>query len=234
MELADRLRSVQERIASAARRAGRRPEDVVLMGVSKLHPAAAVREAYRAGLRLFGESRVGEAAAKFPPLLQELEGVELHMIGSLQRNKAKNAVGLFSCVQSLDREELAVELSKRAEAAGTTIDVLFELHTGEDSKAGFPDVPSLAKVVETALSLPGLRIRGLMTMAPWVREEEPIRRSFRTLSRAREFLASRFPEVDWSVLSMGMSNDFELAVEEGSTLLRVGTAIFGAPEEQPR
>ncbi len=227
MNIAESIEAVRGRIESACRRSGRDPREVRLMGVSKFHGAEAVRLAREAGLSLFGESRVQEANGKFPGLKADFPSLELHLIGSLQRNKAKSAAELFDCVQSVDRDDLIVELAKRATAAPRALDVLLELHTGEESKAGYPDADSLYRAAELALSLPSLRLRGLMTMAPFTADERPIRSSFRALRAARDGLVRRFPEADWSVLSMGMSNDFEIAVEEGATLVRVGTAIFG-------
>jgi pyridoxal phosphate enzyme (YggS family) len=152
---------------------------------------------------------------------------EVHLIGSLQRNKAKAAARLFDCIQSVDREEIIVELAKYAGERERPLRVLLELHTGEDSKSGFPGEESLFRAAEKILSLPGLAAEGLMTMAPFSGDEKLIRASFRALVHARGALASRFPQVPWRCLSMGMSGDFEIAVEEGSTLLRIGTAIFG-------
>jgi hypothetical protein len=128
----------------------------------------------------------------------------------------------------VDRDEILAELSRRATDSGRTIDILLEMHTGEESKAGYRDADALFRSADLAVSLPGLRVRGLMTMAPYTQDEKPIRASFRTLLRARDGLASRLPQNDWSVLSMGMTNDYEIAVEEGSTMVRVGTAIFGS------
>ncbi len=227
MNIAESIQAVRGRIEAACLRAGRDPREVRLMGVSKFHGAEEVRLAREAGLDLFGESRVQEAGGKFPALKAAFPSLELHLIGSLQRNKAKAAAELFDCVQSVDRDELIVELAKRAAASARPLDVLLELHTGEESKAGYPDAESLFRAAEVALSYPSLRLRGLMTMAPFTDDERPIRSSFRALRAARDALVRRFPEADWSVLSMGMSNDFEIAVEEGATLVRVGTAIFG-------
>jgi pyridoxal phosphate enzyme (YggS family) len=207
------------------------------MAVSKFQPAALVDEARRNGVRLFGENRVQEAAEKFfagdparpggPPLRTLVRDCEVHMIGSLQRNKAKPASRIFDCIQSLDREEIIVELARHGAGRERPLPVLLELHTGEASKSGFPDGDSLLRAAERLLSFPGLLAAGLMTMAPFNAGESSIRASFRALVRARGLLVSRFPQADWSCLSMGMSGDFEIAVEEGSTLLRVGTAIFG-------
>jgi uncharacterized pyridoxal phosphate-containing UPF0001 family protein len=158
--------------------------------------------------------------------------MELHMIGSLQRNKAKTAASLFHCIQSLDRDSLIRELGKVTAARGEPLGVLLELRTGEESKSGFPDEESLFRAAETLLPYGTLRIQGLMTMAPNSPDQGLIRASFRRLVKARDRLAARFPpgpekNWDWSCLSMGMTNDFETALEEGSTLLRIGTGIFG-------
>jgi pyridoxal phosphate enzyme (YggS family) len=149
------------------------------------------------------------------------------MIGSLQRNKAKPASALFDCVQSVDRDELITTLGGIAAGREPPLNVLLEMHTGEESKSGYPDTDALCRAVELALSFPGLALSGLMTMAPFTKNIPAVRKSFRTLVSARERLAARFPEVGFSCLSMGMSNDFEIAVEEGSTLVRIGTAVFG-------
>jgi pyridoxal phosphate enzyme (YggS family) len=201
------------------------------MAVSKFQSPAKIAEAWKAGIRLFGENRVQEAAEKFPPPgpdsvpLRPFPGpCEVHLIGTLQRNKAKLAVRLFDCVQSIDREEIIDELAKHT--AGP-LRVLLELHTGEASKSGFPGEESLFRAAEKLLAIPALPPAGLMTMAPLGVGEGEIRASFRALLHAQGALVSRFPQADWSCLSMGMSGDFEIAVEEGSTLLRIGTALFG-------
>jgi pyridoxal phosphate enzyme (YggS family) len=230
MSIRENLLRLEEEIQNACGRSGRRREDVRLMGVSKFHGPAAVEEAWDAGLRLFGENRVQEAAEKFSGFAGRHEGAELHMIGSLQRNKAKTAAALFDCVQSVDRDSIIGELGKAAAGRAEALDILLELHTGEESKSGFPDEESLLRAAELALSWPQLRIQGLMTMAPYTGDQGLIRNSFRRLARARDALAARFPpdrRCSWACLSMGMSGDFGIAVEEGSTLLRIGTAIFG-------
>jgi uncharacterized pyridoxal phosphate-containing UPF0001 family protein len=154
------------------------------------------------------------------------------MIGSLQRNKAKTAVSLFNCIESVDRESLIHELGKLSAGRSSPLPLLFELHTGEESKSGFPGIESLFTAAEAALAYPGISVQGLMTIAPYTADEALIRKSFRTLVRARDALLSRFPpgihpEISWATLSMGMSGDFETAIEEGSTLIRIGTGIFG-------
>ena len=227
MSIRDAFARVSERLDAACLRSGRSRDGVALMAVTKFHGQDAVLEAHAAGARLFGESRVQEAVAKYSSLMPSLPDSELHLLGNLQTNKAKAATALFSCVQSVDRDELVRELAKRAAAIGKRLDLLLELHTGEESKAGFADLDSLLRGAELALSFPAsLRLRGLMTMAPFTDDEALVRSSFRALVRAQDRLAQLFPEADFSMLSMGMTNDFELAVEEGSTLVRVGTAIF--------
>jgi len=230
MSIGERIESIRERMEKAALRAGRKAEEIRLMGVSKFHEAGEIQEAINAGLVLFGESRVQEAAQKFTGLKQNNPGIELHLIGSVQRNKAKYIPALFDAVQSVDRDELVTALGN-VSGGNTTADkpleVLLELHTGEESKSGYPDLDSLARGAELVLAFPGLRVTGLMTMAPFTREETPIRKSFRALAVARDFLQSRFPQNNFPCLSMGMTNDFEIAIEEGSTLVRIGTAIFG-------
>jgi pyridoxal phosphate enzyme (YggS family) len=228
--VADRIARVEERLEAACRRAGRKREEVRLMAVTKFHPAEAVEEAWRGGLRLFGENRVQEAGEKFPPLRTGRAGLELHLIGTLQRNKAKAAAALFDCVESVDRDSLLETLGGLTAGRGKPLPVLLELHTGEESKAGYPDADALCRAAEKALGFPGLRVSGLMTMAPFTSSKEAVRASFRALAGARAFLRARFPDseaVSWDCLSMGMSGDFETAVEEGSTLVRIGTALFG-------
>jgi pyridoxal phosphate enzyme (YggS family) len=228
------IAAIRERIEKACERAGRKSGDVTLMGVSKFHSIERINEAWGAGLTVFGESRVQEAAGKFGPESGWREGhpsAEIHMIGSLQRNKAKTAVTIFDCVESADRDELVDELGKLCAGRDEPLGVLLELNAGEEAKSGYADEDSLFKGAEKVLSYSGLVPRGLMIMAPLTDDQALLRRVFRSLVRVREKLRSRFPEADWPTLSMGMSGDFEIAVEEGSTLVRIGTAIFG--ERQP-
>lgn len=226
----ERVEEVRSRIEGAARRSGRRPGDISILGVTKFHPLEAVQAGYDAGIRVFGENRVQEALEKYPVFLARNPDARVHMIGHLQSNKAKKAVDLFHCVESADSLDLLRELDKRAAAGGRRMDILLELHTGEESKSGFPDRASLLEAVEALAGLGNLRCRGLMTMAPYTDNEAAIRASFRSLrSLFEEIAASKsFPEFD--TLSMGMSNDFEIAVEEGATLLRLGTVLFGRRE----
>jgi pyridoxal phosphate enzyme (YggS family) len=230
MTIAERIEHIGERVEKAACRAGRNPNEITMMGVSKFHGASKIEEAVNAGLFLFVVSKVQEAEQKFPALREKHPKLRLHMIGSLQRNKAKHALAVFDAVESLDRNELITvlgNLSGGQAADKEPLGVLLELHTGEESKSGYADLDSLARAAELVLSFPGLRLAGLMTMATFTRDEATLRKSFRTLFNARDSLNKRFPQADLSCLSMGMSNDFETAIEEGSTLVRIGTAIFG-------
>lgn len=230
--IAAKLERVEERVEAACRRSGRKRADVALMGVSKFHPLPALEAAFKAGIRLFGENRVQEAREKFSAFQESCPrgDFSLHLIGSLQRNKAKAAAAFFDCVQSVDRDSLLDELGALTEKRESPLMIMLEYHTGEESKSGFPDPDSLFRAAEKALSFPGLRPAGLMTLAPFTRDEKEIRASFRKLREARDELEKRFPGGGascWSSLSMGMTNDFEIAIEEGSTLIRIGTAIFG-------
>ncbi|GHU64683.1 YggS family pyridoxal phosphate enzyme [Spirochaetia bacterium] len=216
---------IEESIAAACLRSGRRREEVLLMGVSKFHPIEKVEHAWKAGLRLFGENRVQEGVEKFQNFHRGND-TRVHLIGSLQRNKAKAAAVFFDCIQSVDRISLIEELDKVCADRERPLDILLEYHTGEESKRGFPDLDSLLKGAEKALSCKGINLQGLMTMAPFTDDEHAIRGSFRRLREVREEMEKQFNK-KFPCLSMGMSGDFEIAIEEGSTLVRIGTAIFG-------
>ena len=210
----------------ACLRSGRKREDIRLMAVTKFQTPETIDEAWKAGLRCFGESRVQEAAAKFAACRERYPGMELHLIGSLQRNKAKRAASLFDCIQSVDREALVTELAKAR--SGLPLPLLLEFRTGEDTKSGFTDTGELFRVVEMIQECPSLCVTGLMTIAPDTRDEGRLRSAFRKLVTVQQELERRFPvrENGSYCLSMGMSGDFEIAVEEGSTLLRIGGALF--------
>lgn len=223
----DRVHEALARVAQASRRAGRSPEDVSLLAVTKFHPVEAVLAAYDAGVRVFGENRVQEAQSKYTDFLASRPDACVHMIGHLQGNKVKKAVELFRCVESVDTREILQEIAKRAADSGRRVDILLELHTGEQSKSGFPDRGSILEACSLVGSLPSVRLRGLMTMAPFTDDSVPVRASFRELRSVFEEIASSRSFPDFDTLSMGMSNDFEIAVEEGSTLLRLGTILFG-------
>jgi pyridoxal phosphate enzyme (YggS family) len=228
------VESLRGRIAAAATRAGRDPRGVELLAVTKFHPIEAVSAAWEAGIRAFGESRVQEAEGKFPAFLAEHPEARLDMIGHIQTNKAKKAVSLFSRLQSVDSSELMVELDRRARAVGLRREVLLELHTGEESKEGFADADALYRALELLLSTPDRWVepRGLMTMAPNTGDAAVVRASFRAVRSALEGSRARFGEAlgAFDALSMGMSGDFEAAIEEGSTIVRIGTGIFGERE----
>jgi pyridoxal phosphate enzyme (YggS family) len=236
------LARVRERIAAAARRAGRRPEEVTLVAVTKTHPAHVVTAAYQAGLRDLGENRVEEASGKIPIVQEQVavsDRIRWHMIGHLQRRKAGLAVALFDIIHSVDSLRLAQRIDRMAAESEKVMPVLLEVNvSGEASKYGFEQSPAagpeeraafLADVAQI-LALPHLRLCGLMTMAPIVADPEEARPVFVALRMLRDELGRRFPEADWRELSMGMTDDFEVAVEEGATLVRVGRAIFGERE----
>ena len=220
---------VRERITAAARRAGRRPEEVALMAVTKTFPPQVIREAYKAGHRLFGENRVQEFAGKFDAL-RDLGGAEWHMIGHLQSNKAKRAAELFAAMDSVDSLGLAEKLDAAAQSMGKCLAVLIEINIGgESAKSGLaPDSPELERLLAGASRLEALEFRGLMTVPPFTEDPRQSRPHFRRLRELRDQIAVRgLPAIGLAVLSMGMSHDFEVAIEEGSTCVRLGTAIFG-------
>ncbi|MDR2542312.1 MAG: YggS family pyridoxal phosphate-dependent enzyme [Treponema sp.] len=232
LTIAENLAKIQERLLKTCDRVGRDPNEVILMGVTKFVPKDRIKEAFGAGIRYFGESRVKEAAEKFSGFNEEFPEAFLHLIGSLQRNKVKQSLLLFDCIQSVDRIELIEELIKQCFRDGVSlrdkpIKVLLELHTGEETKCGFADFDALFRAAQMVLSNPCLKPAGLMTMAPFTTDTSVIRSSFRLLVKAQKELEKRFgPKENWAVLSMGMSSDFEIAIEEGSNLLRIGSLIF--------
>jgi pyridoxal phosphate enzyme (YggS family) len=229
MSIAENVSHVQERVAAAARRAGRNPEEITLMGVGKTFPAESIREAHAAGLRVFGENRVQEFAGK-AEALHDLTHAEWHLIGHLQSNKAAKATELFNAVDSVDSVRLAERLNAAAQNAGKTLAVLIEINVGgEEAKSGVaPASDELELILRDAPRWENLRIRGLMTVPPYSQDPEGARPYFRRLGEIRNGIAARhLPSVGLEVLSMGMSHDFEVAIEEGSTCVRVGTAIFG-------
>jgi len=226
----DRLRIVRERIAAAAIRAGRDPAGIRLIAVSKGHPADAVRSAFAAGLHEFGENYIEEAEPKIRALDPS---ITWHMIGHLQSRKAKAAADLFPLIHSIDSLALARRLSRFAVDSGKTIGIMLECNvTGEVSKSGFSAADStqwgaLIREWGQILPLPGLAVAGLMTMAPYSADPETSRPVFRRLRELGECARRDLPQAAWRELSMGMSDDFEQAVEEGATMLRIGRALFG-------
>lgn len=229
VSISENLNLVRARIAAAARRAGRSPDAIALMAVTKTQPPERIRDAYEAGQRLFGENRVQEFAEKINEL-RDLSGAEWHMIGHLQTNKAAKAAELFQAVDSIDSLKLAEKLDAAARGLGRKIDVLIEINIGgEAAKSGVaPDSKELEQLLAAAPRLEGLSFRGLMAVPPFTENPEGARPYFRSLRELRDAIAARsLPGVSMQQLSMGMSHDFEVAIEEGSTCVRVGTAIFG-------
>ena len=229
MTIAANIASIHERIAAAASRAGRNPEEIALMAVSKTHPPERIREAYEAGLRVFGENRIQEFANKIGAL-QNLPDAEWHMIGHLQTNKASKATELFHAVDSVDSLKLAEKLDAAARQLGKKLSLLLEINVGgEAAKSGVaPDSSALDELLIAAPRLDSLQFRGLMTVPPFTDDPQDARPYFRKLRGLRDNIAARkHPGVNLDVISMGMSHDFEVAIEEGSTCVRVGRAIFG-------
>lgn len=240
VEIAENAAEVQTRIAEAAKRAGRDPAAVRLVAVTKTHGLDVIQAACEAGLRHFGENRVYEAEEKIHAARGTLPGdVVWHMIGPIQSRKARDAAPLFEWVHSIDRLKIANRLSA-AVGGRAPIRALVEVNlSGEESKHGFDlsgwprsDEPldAFLTAVEAMLALPGLDFQGLMMLAPFTDEPETVRPVFRRLRTLRDTLRERFPGRPWPHLSMGMSGDYEVAVEEGATMVRVGTAIFGPRE----
>lgn len=229
MSIASNLDVIRGRIAHAANRAQRSPNDIALIAVSKTQPTAKILEAYNAGQHWFGENRVQEFAEKFS-VLANLPDAEFHMIGHLQSNKAAKAVEMFHAVDSVDSARLAYRLNDAARRLSRTLDVLMEINVGgEEAKSGIaPDSPEIEAILTGAPNWPHLRIRGLMTVPPFTEDPEGARPHFRKLRELRDRLVKRkAPALTLDILSMGMSHDFEVAIEEGSTCVRIGTAIFG-------
>jgi hypothetical protein len=227
VDIKENVARAQERIASACRRCGRRPEDVKLLAISKTFPPECIRAAYEAGLRDFGENRVQEAQAK-RPALSDLN-ITWHLVGHLQTNKARAARELFHWVHSVDSFRLAQKLDQATDPGVGRLPVLLEVNLGgEESKAGVGEA-GIIPLAEQVSQLGALELRGLMVIPPFFDDAEQVRPYFRRLrALAREIEARNIPNVSSRELSMGMSHDFEVAIEEGSTIIRVGTAIFGA------
>jgi PLP dependent protein len=224
MDFAANVEAVRRRIAAACERAGRDPASVTLVAITKTQPPEVVAEASRAGLSLFGENKVQEAKAKIPLCPGR---ARWHMVGHLQTNKCRDAVALFEMIQSVDSLHLAQEINSRADQAAKTLPVLLEVNAvGEASKFGYSPERLLAELSQLN-ALPRLEVHGLMTVPPWTPDPEKVRPVFRQLrelkTRCEQVLGAPLPH-----LSMGMTGDFEVAIEEGATIVRIGTALFGA------
>ena len=227
--LRENLGRVEEQLSAACRAAGRPRDEVALMAVSKMHPAAMITAAEALGVRLFGENKVQEFQQKRAEL-GALPGVGFHLIGHLQSNKAAKAAELFSSIDTLDSLSLAERLHLAATNLGRRLAVLVEIKLStEESKAGLaPDSAELGALLERLPDLPGLELRGLMTVPPYLEDLSAVRPYFARLRALRDTLAAAHPRLSFAELSMGMSHDFSVAIAEGATQVRIGTALFGA------
>jgi PLP dependent protein len=235
VSILENIATIQERIAAAARRTGRRPDEIALMAVSKTHSPERIREAYAASQRLFGENRIQEFATKLDQLT-DLPDAQWQMIGHVQTNKAAKAAELFHAVNSVDSLKLAEKLNAAARSLGKKLEILIEINVGgEAAKNGIaPNSPALDELLQAAPQLQALKIRGLMTVPPYTEDPEGARPYFRQLRQLRDTIADHnLPAIAMTELSMGMSHDFEVAIEEGSTCVRIGTAIFGERKRNP-
>jgi pyridoxal phosphate enzyme (YggS family) len=225
MDVADNIRHVRAMMADAARRSGRSPAAVRLMAVTKTVADDRIREAVRAGVEIIGENYVQEAKRKLEKIGKT---GEWHLIGHLQTNKAKFAVRLFDMIHSVDRIELAVEIDRRARNIGRIMKVLIEVNVaGEETKSGVP-LGAALDLVRAVAPLENISVQGLMTMPPWFDDQEEARPFFRTLRELRDrIVAERIPGLEMPELSMGMTGDYPVAIEEGATIVRVGRGIFG-------
>jgi len=230
VDIAANLERVRELVERHAGRVGRDAAEITLVAITKTVPPQRIQQAYDLGLRQFGENRVQEAANKMGALPED---IRWHMVGHLQRNKVKLALGLFDIIHSLDSPRLAAALERRAGAAGRVVPVLVEVNVGgEESKYGFrvetaEGKEEFLRTVEEVLETKHLCLQGLMTLAPIVADPEEARPYFQRLWELREELKQRFPQGDWKHLSMGMTDDYPTAIEEGATIIRLGRAIFG-------
>ena len=223
--ISENLEYVRRNIEEACMRVGRRPEEVTLITVSKTHPVPMMQEAYEAGARDFGENKVQELVDKQPQLPED---IKWHMIGHLQRNKVKYIIGRTTLIHSVDSLRLAEEINSEALKKGITADILIEVNVAEEESKFGVTVREVSALTEEIAKLPGVRIKGLMTIAPYTENPEENRTIFRKLKQLSvDITAKNIDNVSMNVLSMGMTGDYIVAVEEGSTCVRVGTGIFG-------
>lgn len=230
--ISENLQNIYEKIHEAEKKAGRKVGSVKLLAVSKFHPIEAVNEAIQAGQLAFGENRVQEAVLKFSDLCENNKNIDLHIIGQLQTNKVKKAVKVANCIESVDRIDLIKEIEKCCANINKNIKIYFEVHTGEESKSGFSSYEELYEAVKYCAdgNTPHIIPCGFMTMAPFTKDEKLIRSSFSLLREYSEKLQKDFTMFNFTELSMGMSGDYEIAIQEGSTQVRIGTSIFGERE----
>lgn len=225
MSLADRLQQVLENIARAAEKSGRRPEDVQLVAVTKTMPVPVIKEAIGLGVTRIGENKVQEIREKYD---QIDEDVEWHMIGHLQSNKVKYILDKVALIHSLDRMSLAWELEKKAAKKGVQVPVLVQVNVAEEESKFGLRVPEVLPFLEKLADFPHIAVKGLMTMAPYVSDPEQTRPVFSGLRELRDKIAAqKYEHVRMDILSMGMTNDYQVAIEEGATMVRIGSAIFG-------
>ncbi len=233
-KICDNIQSVLEEIRNSEKKSGRNSGSVKLCAVSKFHPKESVLAAIESSQMLFGENRIQEAFSKFSEINEIMKSSgknlpSLHIIGSLQTNKVKKAIEISECIQSADRTELLLEVEKQCAKLDRKIKIFFELHTAEDSKSGYASGDDVVKEASNFMEgkYPHVIPAGLMTMAPFTDNEFLVHKSFESLRNLKERLNKEFPSLDISELSMGMSGDYKIAIEEGSTMVRIGTAIFG-------
>ncbi len=225
----EKVQAVLADLHSAAKVSGRKPQEITLVGVTKYAPFEAIQEAIDAGIMHIAENRVQEAERKFPPLLAKNAQVRSHIIGHLQTNKAKDAIKVCSMIQSVDSLKLAAEIEKQALKLNKQVDILVQFNTArEEQKFGAAPDEAMG-LIEAIGQMPHIQIKGLMTMAPYTEDQGIIRKTFADLRAIREEAKARFTgheRVDMGIMSMGMSGDYKIAIEEGSTMIRVGSAIF--------
>jgi pyridoxal phosphate enzyme (YggS family) len=225
--IARNIWSIRERIAAVAGKCSRSPDEISLLAVSKTFPPEFIARAAEAGMHQFGENRVQEAETKIPPL-RKIQGLEWHLIGHLQTNKAARAAELFNVIHSVDSVKLAAKLSQASIEMGKTLSVLLQVDLGDEETKFGAEPRQIHELVEAATNFGGLRLNGLMTIPPFFDDPEDVRPYFAKLRELRDKLDSEEPGcLGLKHLSMGMSHDFEQAIQEGATILRIGTAIFG-------
>ena len=224
----ENLKIVLDKIDKAARRAGRSPASIKVMGVTKTKPVEVVKEAIEAGIKLIGENYVQEAIEKKEVIGDMADAVEWHMIGHLQRNKAKKAVSLFDCIQTVDNLRLAETLSKHAQNSGKEISLLIQVNIAKEPQKSGIDPEKVPDLIEQIIPLPSVAIKGLMVIPPYSPDPEQTRVWFKQTRQLRDDLANQYQgKAIFNELSMGMSGDFEVAIEEGATIVRLGTILFG-------
>ncbi|SNZ09725.1 hypothetical protein SAMN06265182_1622 [Persephonella hydrogeniphila] len=228
MTIKDNVEKVKDIVNKAAEKSGRNPEDIIILAASKTQPVEKIIQAYNAGIRYFGENRVQEGMKKIDQL-KNYTDIHWHLIGGLQTNKAKYAVRYFEMIHSLDRKQLADEIDKRAGKIGKKQDVLIEVNVGEEESKYGVKPSELKELFEYSLKKENINILGLMCIPPYIEDKEKSRPYFVLLRKLKENLQKEFG-VTLPHLSMGMSHDFDVAVEEGATIVRIGTAIFGERE----